>query len=76
MTERPQVDVSELCDEIVHAMHHSWFFDPKTIEITAEDGRVRLTGVVKSERERQVAASTAWLGRGVVDVKNEIVVGG
>jgi osmotically-inducible protein OsmY len=29
---KPRVDVSNISDNIMHAMHRSWFFDPKTIE--------------------------------------------
>lgn len=72
---RPKVDASNLSDDIMHALHRSWFFDPKTIEVTAEGGRVRLTGTVSSPHDRQLAATTAWAAPGVTDVENDIVVG-
>jgi len=55
-------------------LHRSWFFDPKTIEVTAEGGRVRLTGTVSSPHDRQTAAATAWAAPGVIEVENEIVI--
>jgi osmotically-inducible protein OsmY len=66
------LQASDIGDEIMHALHRSWFFDPKTINVTAEDGTVRLTGTVHSAHERQVAAATAWSAPGVTEVENHI----
>lgn len=68
------VDVSLLSDDIVHALHHSWFFDPKTITVTAEGGAVRLSGAVRSDHERKIAAAVAWKAPGVTDVINDLRV--
>jgi len=56
------------------ALHRSWFFDLKTIKVSAEGGKVVLTGTVESLHERQVAAATAWAALGVTDVENDIAV--
>lgn len=69
-----KVDVSNISDDIMHALHRSWFFDPKTVTVTAREGTVVLAGTVKSPHERQVAAATAWAAPGVTDVRNELVV--
>jgi osmotically-inducible protein OsmY len=71
---KPLVDISNVSDDITHALHRSWFFDPKTITVSARGGTVRLTGTVTSLRDRQVAAATAWAAPGVTEVENEIVV--
>ena len=71
---KPKVDVSNISDDITHAMHRSWFFDPKTIAVTADCGRVLLKGTVQSPHDRQVAAATAWAAPGVTDVVNEIYI--
>ena len=71
---KPKVDVSNISDDIMHALHRSWFFDPKTITVTADGGKVVLTGTVESLHERQVAAATAWSAPGVTDVENDIAV--
>lgn len=71
---KPSVDVSNISDNIMHAMHRSWFFDPKTINVRATLGRVTLTGTAKSPHDRDVAASTAWAAAGVTEVVNEISV--
>jgi len=75
MTENPaDVDSSQISDEITHALHHSWFFDPQTITVTENAGKVRLTGTVGSPHDRRRAAVAAWSHPGVVDVINDIQV--
>jgi osmotically-inducible protein OsmY len=71
----PRANATTLSDDILHALGRSWFFDPKTIEVTDKDGKVRLTGVVPSPHARQVAAETAWASPGTVEVQNDIRVG-
>lgn len=71
---KPRVDVENISDDIMHAMHRSWFFDPQTITVSADGGKVRLNGTVSSPHDRQVAAATAWAAPGVTKVENEIVV--
>lgn len=68
-------EVEEITDDITHVLGHSWFFDPQTIKVRLQGGKVVLTGTVRSERERRMAASAAWAHEGVTDVKNELVVG-
>jgi len=74
ITIKPKIDVSNISDDIMHALHRSWFFDPRTITVSADGGRVRLTGAVPSPHDRQVAAATAWATPGVTDVVNDIVI--
>jgi osmotically-inducible protein OsmY len=68
------VSSSQISDEITHALHHSWFFDPQTVTVTEADGKVRLTGTVPSPHDRRRAAVAAWSHPGVVDVINDIQV--
>jgi len=72
ITIAPKVDCESITDDITHALHRSWFFDPKTISVSAEDGKIRLTGTVHTPQERKVAAATAWAAPGVIDVRNEL----
>jgi osmotically-inducible protein OsmY len=74
ITINPKVNTSNINDDIMHALHRSWFFDPKTINVSADEGEVRLSGTVRSWHERQVAAATAWAAPGVTDVVNDIVI--
>ena len=71
---KPRVQAEGLSDDIMHALHRSWFFDPKTIDVSVEDGTVRLTGTVPTAHDRQMAAATAWAAPGVTDVVNEITI--
>ena len=71
---KPRINVSNISDDIMHALHRSWFFDPKTITVSADDSVVTLTGTVQSPHDRQVAAATAWAAPGVADVVNEIEI--
>jgi osmotically-inducible protein OsmY len=71
---KPTVDASVISDDIMHALHRSWFFDPKTVTVTTESGRVWLTGTVPSLHDLQLAAATAWAAPGVTAVKNDIAI--
>jgi osmotically-inducible protein OsmY len=72
---KSKIQTSNISDDIMHALHRSWFFDPKTINVTSVgDGTVRLTGTVHSSHERQVAAAAAWAAPGVTEVENDITV--
>jgi osmotically-inducible protein OsmY len=73
ITIEPKVDLQAVSD-ITHALHRSWFFDPKTISVMGEDGKIRLTGTVHTPHERKVAAATAWAAPGVIDVQNELQI--
>ncbi len=64
----------QISDEILHALHRSWFFDRDTISVTEEHGKVRLSGSVNSPHDRRRAAIAAWSHPGVVDVINDITV--
>jgi osmotically-inducible protein OsmY len=68
-------DAEQIYDDIDHELGHSWFFDPQTISVAVEaDGKVRLTGTVRSQRERRMAAAAAWAHEGVTEVENDLVV--
>jgi osmotically-inducible protein OsmY len=73
ITIKPRVNAVNLSDDIMNALHRSWF-DAKTIKVTADGGKVRLTGTAHSWHERDVAASTAWAAPGATAVENHITV--
>ena len=70
---KPRVNTATLSDEITHALHRSWFFDP-AIAVSADGGNVRLSGTVSSPHDRQVAGLTAWAAHGATSVENNIRV--
>jgi len=75
VTIRPNTNVTNQRDDIVHALHRSWFLDPKTITVSAETGgAIRLSGSVHSWPERQVAAEIAWAAPGATAVTNDLAV--
>ncbi len=74
VTIKPKINTENISDAITHALHRSWFFDPKTITVTAQGGKVRLTGTVHSPHDRQTAASTAWAAPGVTGVENNLAI--
>jgi len=74
ITLKPVVDVTNISDDITHALHRSYFFDPQTVFVSAEAGRVRLTGTVGSLHDKAMAAQAAWAGHGVTAVENDISV--
>jgi osmotically-inducible protein OsmY len=71
---RPRVSTSTISDDITHALHRSWFFNPGTIKVTASGGDIKLTGFVTSWHDRQVAADTAWAAPGATSVVNDLMV--
>jgi osmotically-inducible protein OsmY len=72
-TVKPRPDASNISDNIVDALHRTWF-DPKTVTVTTEGGKVRLTGTVHSWRDREMAESTAWAAPGATTVENDIAI--
>lgn len=71
---RNGVDAEQLCDRITHALHRSWLFDDNNVIVTADGGRVRLAGSVRSAHERQTAAATAWAAPGATSVENALAI--
>ena len=74
ITIKPRVNVSNLSDDIMHALHRSWFFDPKTVNVSATGGKVKLSGTVHSWHDWDAAETTAWAAPGVTNVENNIAI--
>lgn len=75
VTIRPRVDTPHLSDDIQHALNRSWYFDPELVHVSAEGGKVKLTGTVQTPHDRQKAGMTAWAAHGATSVENDILVG-
>lgn len=73
ITIKPRPDAINISDDIRIALHRSWF-DPETVHVAAEGGRVTLTGTVDTPGERSTAASTAWAAPGTTNVENDLVI--
>jgi len=66
-------DTSKIKDDIMVALNRSWL-DPETINVTAQGGRVTLTGRVETWHERDQAGATAWAAPGTMSVENDIAI--
>jgi osmotically-inducible protein OsmY len=73
ITVKSRVDTSNVREDINRALHRSWF-DPQNIKVTAEGGRVKLTGTVHSWSDRMLAGTTAWAAPGATVVENDLVI--
>jgi osmotically-inducible protein OsmY len=74
VTIKSRVNTANLSDDIQHALHRSWFFDDEKVHVTAQEGRIKLTGTVGSWLERRTAGSTAWAAKGATSVENDLIV--
>ena len=74
VTVRPRVNTNNIAHDIDTAVGRSWFFDPETINVSAEGGRVTLTGTARSPGDRMLAADAAWAAPGTTFVENDIRV--
>lgn len=74
MTIKSKSSASDIRDKIMVALDRSWF-DPASINVFANEGKVKLTGRVNSWHEHDEATSTAWAAPGTTSVENEIDVG-
>lgn len=73
ITIKPKPDTSKIRHDIIAALGRSWL-DPATINVSAQGGRVTLTGKVESWYEHDEATSTAWAAPGTTSVENELAI--
>jgi osmotically-inducible protein OsmY len=74
ITIKPTANAENISNDIMHALHRSGFFAPKTITVTAQEGNVRLAGNVDSWRDWEIATATAWSAPGTTAVENNILI--
>ena len=70
----PVVNSRDVAADITRALHRSWYYDPNTIEVSAQGGKIKLTGDVTSWSARDLAGITAWSAPGATSVENDIRV--
>ena len=70
---KSRVNIHNLTSDISKALHRSWF-DPTGVSVTADGGKVKLAGHVKSWSERDLAGLTAWAAPGATDVENHLII--
>ena len=71
---KPTVNADDVGQNITRALHRSWFYDPNTIKVSTQGGKIKLTGKVTTWNARDLAGKTAWSAPGVTSVENDIVV--
>lgn len=74
ITVKSRVNTAHLQDDIQHALHRSIFFQPEKVRVSAQEGRIKLTGTVTSWMDRRTAGMTAWAAPGATSVENDLVV--
>lgn len=70
---KPNVNTAILSGDITRALHRAWN-DPRSIKVTADGGKVKLTGTVHSWSDRMLAATTAWAAPGATAVENDLII--
>jgi osmotically-inducible protein OsmY len=74
ITVQPHVRVADVQDKIEAAFKRSAEIDARRINVTAADGKVILTGNVRSWAERQEAERAAWAAPGVTQVDDQLSI--
>ena len=71
---KPTVNADDVGQNITRALHRSWFYDPNTIKVSSQGGKIKLTGQVTTWNARDLAGKTAWSAPGATSVENDIAV--
>lgn len=74
ITLRPHVKEADVEAKIEAALKRSAEIDARRIHVHALDGKVTLSGNVRSATERREAGLAAWAAPGVREVENHVVV--
>jgi osmotically-inducible protein OsmY len=73
---RPQVvSPTDLSQRIRDALRRNAEFDASRIAVDVAQGKVTLSGVVRSVAEREDAERAVWAAPGVTDVEDRLTVG-
>ena len=77
---KPTVNADDVSQNITRALLRSSllrssFYDPNTIKVSAQGGKIKLTGHVTTGNARELAGAAAWSAPGATFVENDIAVG-
>ena len=74
ITVKPRVSIADVESKIEAALKRSAEIDARRINIGVSDGKVTLSGNVRSWAEREEARRAAWAAPGVRDVDDRISI--
>jgi osmotically-inducible protein OsmY len=69
-----RVQVTDVRDKIEAAFKRSAEIDARRINVNAQDGKIILSGNVRSWAERQEAERAAWAAPGVTQVEDRLTI--
>jgi osmotically-inducible protein OsmY len=67
-------DTTERVNEALQ--RYAWFDDDSTIKVESQDGTITLSGQVTTWTEHDAAIQAAWMGQGVKEVRDQVLVTG
>jgi osmotically-inducible protein OsmY len=68
---RPQPYAGDVEESIRNAFERNALLDARSVRVEAEDGHIRLSGLVPSWSEHDAALAATWTAPGVVSVEDE-----
>ena len=71
---KPSIQPVEIQDAIERALKRNAVVDSENIFVSADAGKVTLTGTIYSQDERQAAEKAAWNAPGVTEVHNKLAI--
>ncbi len=74
ITMNKRVNTVDISNDIKAALKRSWYTRPDAISVTADGGKVTLSGIVHSPHARHVASMTAWSAPGATGVQNNLTI--
>ena len=74
ITVKPQVQPGDVKAKIEAAFKRSAEIDARRVNVSAQDGKVILSGNVRSWAERQEAERAAWAAHGVTQVDDRLSI--
>ena len=69
---KPTVNPDDVGQNITRALHRSWFYDPNTIKVSSQGGKIKLTGHVTTWNARDLECARPGGQDGLVGAGGDI----